>query len=74
MLLRSRPDDCQARDCVLKTAIADWPLMTTEAASAFKRFTGQKTIQGRLYRKGRRIFEVGDSELALCVYNHTREF
>jgi hypothetical protein len=68
------PLKCFPGDTVERHHVADWPKMTNRAAVAFKMFTGIKNIEGQLHRQGPRIFEVGDADLALCRYNHTREF
>lgn len=69
-----RPDDCCVGDTVSKTMVQDWPEMTDRSAVAFKRWVGLSRLDGRLVRRGDRIFEVGDSDQALCRYNHSRQF
>jgi hypothetical protein len=61
-------------DTTDKALVANWDKMTDRAAVAFKRHVGLKVVEGQLVRQGSLIFEVGDAELALCRYNHTREF
>jgi hypothetical protein len=69
------PEACQYRDLVDRAKVADWPHMTGKSVVAFQKFTGYRLRPGcYLVRKGNRIFEVGDSNLALCVYNNSREF
>lgn len=72
--VRSHPDECNVGDHVARAVVAHWPKMSNQSAVRFKRFIGKSTVHGQLHRMGNRIFEVGESDLALCVYNHSRQF
>lgn len=75
MIIRDNPDDCTVHEYVPRAKVMHWPKMSDASAVAFKRFVGKHlAVAGDLFRKGPRIFVIGDADLAVCVYNHTRQF
>lgn len=75
MTQQAYPWLCAPGDTVERRHVADWPKMTDKSAVAFRKFTGTRLSPGTyLVRKGNHIFEVGDADLALCRYFHSREF
>lgn len=74
MVVRPEATHCRVGEYVARAKVCWWPMLTPQAAIAFKRFTGRKVVQGKLHRMGNHIFEVGESDLAECVYNHSRQF
>lgn len=73
LTVKRSADECSPGDYVENSLVKDWPRMSDKACIAFRRFTGIGKEGYNLVRKGPRIFAVG-SDLAKCVYNHTREF
>lgn len=69
---------CGINGKVPKEQVEIWSEMSMDAYKAFKRFTGLKFLDDvRLYRiAGQpRIFAVSPNDnLAICVYNFSREF
>lgn len=75
MTFQRDPLKCVPGDTVERWHVADWPKMTDKSAVAFRKFTGTRLSPGTyLVRKGNHIFEVGDADLALCKYFHSRAF
>lgn len=74
MAFRRDPLDCIPGDTTDASGVRDWPKMTNKQAVAFKRWCGLRTVEGQLVREGNQVFEVGESALALCRYNHSRQF
>lgn len=75
MKVNPNPDGCVPGDLTHKDGVADWQPLTNRQAVNFRRHTGKKLAPDSiLVRKGSLIFEVGDADLALCVYAHTFTF
>jgi hypothetical protein len=71
--LHDDPHTATPGQYVKAETVAGWPKMSSVATMAFRRFTGVGIDGYNLVRSGNRIFAVG-SELAKCMYNHTRQF
>lgn len=66
-------DTCNVREYVPTNLVEDWPRMSNESVKAFRRFTAANNSTYNLVRKGDKIFAIG-TDLAQCVYNHSRQF
>ena len=64
---------CNVREYVPAKLVQDWPKMPDKSVKAFRRFTAANNSTYNLVRKGDKIFAIG-TDLAECVYNHSRQF
>ena len=66
-------DDCNINEYVPVDLVKDWPKMSADSSTAFRKFTGLRHEGYNLVRKGDRIFSIG-TDVAKCVYNYSRQF
>ena len=71
--LKKTIDDCNINEYVPVAIVKDWPPLSAESSTAFRKFTGLRQDGYNLVRKGNKIFSLG-TDVAKCVYNYTRQF